>query len=79
MDWAWRTKKWPCRSTTLTPYDLFMWGWAKFEVYHSKPGVRDKMEEIFENFSTVSPEFLRKALSVFLPGCRYVQNVGAYI
>jgi len=26
-------KELPSRSTSLTPYDLYLWGWTKFEVY----------------------------------------------
>jgi hypothetical protein len=40
-------KEWPPGSTSLNPYDLFWGGWAKFEVYQSKTGVLDKMEENF--------------------------------
>jgi hypothetical protein len=72
-------KEWPPRSASLTSYDLFLWSWTKFEVYQSKQGYLMKWRNIFAHFSAVTLEFLRKALSVFLPGCRCVQNAGAYV
>jgi len=38
-----------------------------------------KWRDIFAHFSAVALELLRKALSVFLPCCRGVQNAGAYV
>ena len=29
--------KWPARCPDLTPCDFFLWGWAKEEVYKTKP------------------------------------------
>jgi len=31
-------KELPSRSTSLTPYDLYLWGWTKFEVYQWQNG-----------------------------------------
>ncbi|PSN58080.1 hypothetical protein C0J52_06513 [Blattella germanica] len=36
--------EWPARSLDLTPCDFFLWGWAKDEVYRTKPHILEQLE-----------------------------------
>ena len=53
--------KWPARSPDLTPCDFFLWGWAKEEVYKTKPQTIPELKErIFDVLGNVPSDFLRK-------------------
>lgn len=73
--------EWPARSPDLTPCDFFLWGWAKEEVYRTKPRTLDELEDrIREVFAEVPAEFLQKSVEA-IPGRlqTLIENSGAHI
>ena len=72
---------WPARSPDLTPCDFFLWGWAKEEVYRTKPSNLDELQERIEHVLTnVLQEFLRKSIKDIPKRLqRLVENNGGYI
>ena len=71
---------WPARSPDLTPCD-FLWGWAKEEVYRSKPSNLDELEaRILHVLTNVPPKFLQKTVEDIPKRLqRLVENNGGYI
>lgn len=73
--------EWPARSPDLTPCDFFLWGWAKEEVYRTRPSNLDELEEriraVLEN---VPQDFLQKSIDDIPKRLRrLVDNAGAYV
>ena len=65
--WLWLGRRgsleWPARSPDLTPYDFFLWDWAKEEVYRSQLQTLDELEDrIRDVFTSISPDFLLKSV-----------------
>jgi hypothetical protein len=59
---------WPARSPDLTPCDFFLWGWAKEEVYRTKPKTLEELEgRIWEVMLSIPQEFLLKSVDA-IPG-----------
>jgi hypothetical protein len=55
--------EWPARSPDLTPCDFFLWGWAKEEVYRTKPTTLNELEDHIRHVLTNVPqEFLQKSI-----------------
>jgi hypothetical protein len=55
--------EWPARSHNLTPCDFFLWGWAKEEVYRTKPTTLNELEDRIRHVLTNVPqEFLQKSV-----------------
>ena len=73
--------KWPARSPDLTPCDFFLWGWAKEEVYKTKPKTIPELKErIFDVLGNVPCEFLRKTINNIPKRLRkLIANKGAHI
>jgi len=60
--------EWPARSPDLTPCDFFLWGWAKEDVYRSKPRTMGQLEDRIRNVITNVPhDFLLKTVDS-IPG-----------
>ena len=56
--------EWPARSPDLTPCDFFLWGWAKEEVYKTKPRSLEELEQrIKDILGNVPVEFLQKSIA----------------
>ena len=71
---------WPARSPYLTPYDFFLWGWAKEEVYQARPHTMEKLEDRIKNVITNVPhDFLQKTVDS-IPGRlrKLVDAAGTY-
>jgi hypothetical protein len=69
--------EWPARSPDLTPCDFFLWGWAKEEVYRTKPTTLNCIRHVLTN---VPQDFLQKSVENILCGLQaLVQNAGAYV
>ena len=52
----------------LTPCDLFLWGWAKDQVYRHEHVTIDKLEDAIHDFILNVPvELLRKAVTEEVP------------
>jgi hypothetical protein len=69
--------EWPAQSPDLTPRDFFLWGWAKEEVYRTKPTTLNRIRHAL---TKVPQEFLQKSVEN-IP-CRLqvlVQNADAYV
>ena len=74
-------QEWPARSPDLTPCDFFLWGWAKEEVYRTKPRTMEQLEDRIRNVITNVPhDFLQKTVDS-IPDClrKLVDATGAYI
>lgn len=73
--------EWPARSPDLTPCDFFLWGYAKEEVYKSKPQTLDALEnKIQEVITSIPIEFLQKSVDCIPVRLRkLVNNTGAYV
>ena len=55
--------EWPARCPDLTLCNFFLWGWAKEEVYHSKPRTIEELEDqIREVMFNILVEMLRKPM-----------------
>ena len=74
-------QKWPARTPDLTPYDFFLWGWLKEQVYSTKPRNLEELEErIREVMIFILQEFLVKSVdSVHGRLEKLVANDGAHI
>ena len=73
--------EWPSKSPDLTPCDFLLWGWAKEEVYLSKPKTLEELEDRIRGvMSTMPAEFLRKLVDAN-PGRlqQLVERSGAHI
>ena len=75
------THEWPAGSPDLTPCDFFLWGWAKEEVYRTKPHTMEQLEDRIRNVITNVPhDFLQKTVDSIPGGLRkLVDAAGAYI
>ena len=73
--------KWPARSPDLTPYDFFLWGWLKEQVYAASPKTLDELEErIREVLASVPQDFLQRSVaSVPRRPEKLVSKAGAHI
>lgn len=73
--------EWPARSPDLTPCDFFLWGWAKEEVYRTKPRTLDELEDrIRQVLGNIPQEFLHKSTESIPRRLQtLVQNAGAYV
>lgn len=73
--------EWPARSPDLTPCDFFLWGWAKDEVYRSKPRTLDELEVRIQQVLTNVPQhFLQKSITDIPRRLqKLVETAGAYI
>jgi hypothetical protein len=73
--------EWPARSPDLTPCDLFLWGWAKEEVYRTKQETLNELEDRIRHVLTNFPqEFLQKSVENIPHRLQtLVQNAGAYV
>ena len=73
--------EWPARSPDLTLCDFFLWGWAKDEVYKTKPRTTEQLQErIREVLTKVPPDFLQRTVdSVPVRWSRLIDASGASI
>lgn len=56
--------QWPVRSPDLTPCAYFLWGWAKEEVYRTRPKTLVELENgVREVLSNISAHILEASVS----------------
>jgi hypothetical protein len=72
--------EWPARSPDLTHRDFLRWGWAKDEVYCTKPSTLEELQaRIRDVITNVQHNFLQKTVD-YIPSClrKLVDITGAY-
>jgi hypothetical protein len=73
-----RTSRMACKKSKS---HFFLWGWAKDEVYHTKPGTLEGLEaRIWDVITSVPHNFFQKTVDS-IPSCsrKLVDVTGAYI